>query len=151
MVLFILTSFLGVCFIATLSVILSYGFNADTSKIILGRIYYLRGLFFLIFYICSCINIMNEVDRIDKYLMFPFIGCGIAGLLSLYRNRSKIKILVFVTIFLGLFCIFLPIVGLISSYNFGNSDNALVIFGILLIIGSISLYIYLLRMIKNYK
>lgn len=145
-------SFLGVCFVVALSVIFKYGFNADTLKIVLGKIYYLRRVFFLILFISVCVKIMNSVDGIDKYLMLPFIGCGIAGLLSLYKKTRRIAIILFATMFLGVLCIFLPIAGLISSYKSGNLDNASLIFGILLIIGSISLYIYLLRNInKNYK
>ena len=95
---------------------------------------------------------MNSVEGIDKYLILPFIGCGIAGLLSLYRKTRRIAIILFATMFLGVLCIFLPLVGLISSYKSGNLDNASLIFGIIVIIGSITLYIYLLRNInKNYK
>ena len=92
---------------------------------------------------------MNKVDGIDKYLMFPFMGCGIAGLLSLYRKTRKIAIILFTTMSLGVLCIFLPLVGLISSYKGGNLDNASLVFGVLLIIGSISLYIYILRNISK--
>lgn len=134
-----------------ISSIAKFGFNRNTLIIIFSKIWRLRGFFFIIYYLYTCIKLMNAVeDGSSKYLI-PFVICGVALLLSMYRKTRKYGLSLFIiTLCFGLFVIY-PIIGFISSYNNGNLETKDLIGTFIFIASGLFIGINTLKTIKEEK
>lgn len=101
---------------------IKYGFSFNTLEIAINEIIRLRALFFTFFWIWVCIKMMLMVDDDSKWVLLPFILCGIACLLMMYEKTRKAGYISFGVIFFG--GIFLAIfIGIYNEY-FSHSDMA---------------------------
>ena len=126
--------------------IVKFGMNNDTVKFIISDIVRLRGLFFLLFWNWICISMMMQIEDSSKWVLLPFLLCGISAVLAMYEKTKTVAFIVFGMIFFS--SIFLGIT--IGVYNNYLSNNALesllglifmiIVFVILLIFFSKAIY-----------
>ena len=139
----LLCFFITVMYVS-ITTIIKFGYNRNTLLIILSKVWWLRGFFFLILYTYTCVHYMNLIDNNSRYYLLPFLITGIAGVLSMYRKTRKIGLYIAViTVCFGLFVI-LPLMGIINSYNSGNASTediigAVIFIGFGLVIGIIGI------------
>ena len=108
-------------FILTVLVIIIYyliknGFSRDTLKMILSKINHFRGLYFLIFWLYLCYIMMNAITGMERFVLLPFVSCGMSGILMLYKKTKEIGYKLFLISFIGGFGAFI-LLGLLSNYK----------------------------------
>lgn len=131
--------------------IVEFGFNRNTLLMILSKIWWLRGFFFIVAYLYTCINMVYKVSDGSGYSLIPFIFCGIAGMLSMYGKTRKYGLYLFVISFcFGLFVVF-PFIGIINSYISGDANTEDIIGSIIFIMVGLFMGIYSLNVIKKDK
>lgn len=101
-----------------------YGFDRDKLQMIVQQVINLRGFYFLLFFIFICFSWMSKIENNSKWLLLPFIWCGICAILSMYKKTRKIALILFAVILcFGMF-VFLPIIGALIDGTF-DTDTLL--------------------------
>ena len=111
MIYLILILFLISIIFAIVNVVKRDGINSFSIISILLEIFRLRGIFFCIFYVYVCIEMMQKVSDASKWVLLPFLICGIAMILCMYKKTVKIGSCIFAGTFIGSFFIIFPLMG----------------------------------------
>ena len=128
----ILGLFLGTILVTTIRDIIKYGWDEETFELILNDIYRLRAIFFILFFLWVCMEMMNKIDDNSKWVILPFAWCGVSCLLMMYKKTERIGYITFLLVFFGAsaFAIFL---GIYNSYIKHTGMDTHLIKGLLVI------------------
>ena len=98
-----MVEFIIISFLASIVALILFRVIKDKKinyKLLTKDIVKIRGVYFIIYYMYIVFHFM-QIDKESSYVLIPFLLCGAAALLCMYKKTRKIGSFSFLIIFFG--------------------------------------------------